>query len=653
MPNLTTNLDVTIVGTETVYGGLNVNIAPLSTALSVAVASTQQHTTDLNVTLAFGEILLNASLDLAVAEGGAASQLFALDTTVSTPLILGSHIVADPGVAVPYTIANLDGDVVDIVLGPNAVGVAQVTSFVNNGDGTGQFLADFNTTPAARRLSIIAIDDVDNESFESPLFLVDSFERVTLSDELTIRPAATASSEVCGRLIDAVPESGFILKRQYTVPYSYNTTRFALRAITAGSPVEITVLRRGLPGDPGETQIYTIIPESETTSVEIRLCRGVNVVSVLDAYNRSDTVIVAATTYASVLCAYAREIYNNSRVLITEQSNAIYSPTSTRLAEPLINFQDLLPDVQSQQTLATKLAVRALINSPGRQTGVADLLTALTLSTPIFVPQTPHDTYFEPSTIPLFNAQESFGGVEAHVWPANECVRRWLAFVHYLQSLPVFQIVEVTENEVLFFDDNNDLQRHVFDFTLDECSLTTLALQATCFDNIDVGISIFSESDLTICAATYPFDMRPVPSAPIHPVGDEYGVEFALDPGFDGYTDFSLTGHWDGGETLDSQGAMPALGSTTPCVYADGYVVKPLLLASANAYVDEVIGIVAVGEPQVARAVGLEIVIDLNNVQRTTDLDINIRPTVLTTALEVKIVGVEEQTVDLNVAITA
>jgi len=393
--------------------------------------------------------------------------------------------------------------------------------------------------------------------------------------------------------------------------------------------------------------------------ISIRLGRGTNVITAFDGYGRADTTIVAATTYAAVLCSYAREIYNNSRISIDEQEAAIFSPVSTRLAEPLLSFTDLLPDVRSQQTLAAKLAIRSLVADAGRQLGVRDMLTALTLSTPIFVPQLPDDRYFEPRVRPLFNSQEAFAGVDAHVWLANACVQRWLAFINYLENADAFELLEVSENEVIFRDDTGRLVRHVFDLAAEECSLTTLALQALCFDTIDIGVTIYSESDISICAATYPFDLRPVPRHPINPLSDEVGVELALDPGFDGYVDFSLTGHWDGGRVLDSQGPIPALGSGfSPCVYDEGYLIAPVLLASADTtiYAQPTIGIVtSIDAP--ARGVDLDLHLGATGLTVTARLDVNLQVTTLVTnqrtgALDMLVQGEQQLTVPLDVLIS-
>lgn len=608
---------------------------------------------DLDVAAAFGPVLLEMGMDMWIADGGAASQLFYLDTNVSVPLILGDHIVNDPGADIPYSIANLDTDVVSIGLGPDALGVFLVDSFINNGDGTGSFRATFDPSVPARQLTIIAVDDVDNESPESPIFIVNSFEQVQLSEDLTIVPKEVVSTSTCNRLLDGVPTSSFTLRRQYTLPYSYNKTSFEVRAITPNAAVTVTVLRRGLAGETDETQQYVLIPDQQVSIVNVRLGRGVNVISAIDQFGRSDTIIVAATTYAAILCSYAREIFNYSQVIIEEQEAAIFSPVSTRLAEPLLTFADLLPDVKAQQTLATKLAIRSLVSGAGREIGVRDLLTALTLSTPIFVQQNPDNLLFEPTTRPLYNVQEAFGGVEAHVWPANECVRSWLAFINFLSSSDVFQVVSISENEVVFYDDNGDLRRHVFDFAADQCSLTNLVQQQLCFEAVTVLVSIFSESDLVICAASYPLDMRPVPSHPMNQVLGEVENYGGLDPGFDGYVDYSVTDHWDGGNPLDSRGPMPAAGSGIPtCVYEDGYLFSPLGLLSTDIQIDEFIHASGTISVQPAVAVDLEVSLDLADVRIETPMDVSIGLPQLELGVDMVIEATVVLELGLSIAIT-
>jgi hypothetical protein len=601
---------------------------------------------------------VSTQLDLWVALGGAASQLFQLDTSVNQPLVSGEHVVSDAIGQATYDLLNLDADVVSIAPGASALGITTLSDFVNNGDGTGSFTAVFDTAIASRQLTVVATDDVGNESPESLIHIVNSLEQAELNDVLSIVPQETVSTATCNRLLDEVPASNFILKRQYTLPYSFDSTTFELRSVTPNSAVEIVAVRRGLPGDPDETQRYVVIPSNAVEPVRLRLGRGTNVISAYDQFGRSSTIVVAATTYASILCGYAREIYNTSRINVDEQETAIFSPVSTRLAEPFIQFGDLLPDVRSQQTLAAKLAIRGLVSGAGRQGGVTDLLSGLALSTPVWKEQAPEKTYFEPATIPLFNSNEAMGGLEAHVWLPNLCVRRWLAFVRYIDAAPGYSLVQVSESEVIFRTPAGDLRRHVFDFAADECSLTALAYENTCFDAIELGITIYSDTEIPICAAAYPFDFRPSPAYPVHPLSDEFGIELALDPGFDEYQTWSLTRRWDGGTPLDSMGAAPSSTSSfVPCVFENGHLVSPVLLASVSPSINAAPSISVLTDGVAARFVTLDLLLSAVGVEVTAALDMNVQDTSLavrerTASISVAVQGEESVTATLQVLVS-
>ncbi len=302
--------------------------------------------------------------------------------------------------------------------------------------------------------------------------------------------------------------------------------------------------------------------------------------------------------------------------------------------------------------LATKLAVRALVAGAGRQIGVRDILAALTLSTPIFVEEKPEEEFFEPAIIPMFNEQEAFAGVEAHVWLANECVRRWQAFVHILSNLDIFQVLSISENSVIFRDENGDVRRHVFDFKDDKCSLTNLALRSICFEVIDVNVAVFNILNVNLCAAEYPFDMRPVPNFPIYPMPDE-GVPFGIDPGFDGHPSFVITDHWDGGVLLDSQGPKPSIASGEDlCVFDNGYLVTPLALGSGEAVINEFIQVEAEYTVSPAAGVSLDVSIDLQNVKITTGLSISIGKSQKTASMDMLVSAVQEATAGMSVIIS-
>jgi hypothetical protein len=158
---------------------------------------------------------------------------------------------------------------------------------------------------------------------------------------------------------------------------------------------------------------------------------------------------------------------------------------------------------------------------------------------------------------------------------------------------------------------------------------------------------------IAICAAAYPFDMRPNASAPVWPIAGEFGVPLAWDPGFDGYEGVSLTDRWDGGGPLDSMAPEPSIAAALPtCVYDDGYVCLPLLLASVDCTAASAMSLVITGDTSPAVSTGLSLAIDMQGQQRGCAVDLVVGTTVKQAGVGVVVQGQQQRTVGLGVAIS-
>lgn len=629
MPFILSSFDLAVATNETLTASLDVHISDPYALLDVHVADTPNSNINLSVNVAIGPKVSVNLLDVYVQTGTPSSMYLFVDTTISVPVISGPLVASDLISEVEYVITNLDADIVEIIPGPNTIGLDEIVSFTNNGDGTGTMIVRFDPVIIPRKLSIQAKDDVDNISAESNILVVFVEGSGFLNSQLSLVPQRLVWSDTCDRLLDSMPETKFINRGQYNVPYSFNKTPFELRAVDPTRPIAITVTRMDLQGDPNRQSNTVIIPESELHLVNLSLGRGKNIITANDGI-RTTTIFVVATTYTAVECSYAKEIFNFALNEIEEQERAIFSPISTRLAEPYIDFQQDLPEIKSLQILATKLAVRSVVNETQKQSGVRDLLTALTLSTPIFVPEENPLVEYEPNVFPLFSPQEAFGGVDAHVWMQNSCVTQWVTFLRYLNNIEPFQILSVSESEIIFKDNNGEVTSHRFDFNDDDCSLLARIEKELCFASVSVAVSIFSEFRLVICAAQYPFDLCIINGAtedgvrtarmdilvdgpatetyfPVLPLSDE-NTPGGLDPGFTALDGLCVVDRFDGGNTLDSGGSNPQTIHVDPnppelvvtsepgllrsavdisiapepqCVF-ESYVVTPQSLASAD-----------------------------------------------------------------------
>jgi hypothetical protein len=486
------------------------------------------------------------------------------DTIVSTPGISGPTVIDYQAGQTTYEIHDLNADVVAIQLGPQSSGVEIVSgSFVNNGDGTGTFKIAFNSLLTSFKISIEAIDDVDNISEESNVIGVSARSETIPGTSLTIRPLYPVHKETCDRLLGDIPAGTFYLRAGFVIPYQFEPMPFTIKVLERGLPVSIAITREGPTGKP-ETIHQSLVPQFLTETVMLTMGRGRNLIYITDGTHH-DFIIVSATTYATVLCSVANEIYSYSQVELDEINRAIFSPISSRLAEPYLSFPEILPtpSVRSQQTLATKLAIRAHMADAGSSRAVRDMTTAISLQTPYVVElRNPH-TVFHPAIERINTTQEAFGGFDLHTWFHNDCLNRWGSFIRHIANSPErLRPVRISEEEILCEDQSGVIRRHVFDLADPTCSSLSSAIN--CLDNIQVRIIFFGDFTIPICAATYPFDscftgFNPLGSGRSNfdsTIGWDSGIPLdydMLDPGDDGWVGLCWADRWDSGVTISAQ----------------------------------------------------------------------------------------------------
>lgn len=480
------------------------------------------------------------------------------DTLVAAPTINGPVQIDYQTPQLTYELHNLDTDVVAIQLGPQASGVELVAgTFINNHDGTGTVQVAFSSTAISFRISVEVIDDVDNVSLESNVLGVVARAETIPGTSLQIRPQYPVHQQTCDRLLADIPQGTFYLRSGFVLAYNFDPIPFTLKILEKGVPVSIAVTREGSTGKP-ETIYQSFIPQNLTETVELSLGRGRNLIYVTDG-NHHDFIIVSATTFATVLCAIANEIYSHSQIELDEVHSAIYSPVSSRLAEPYLAFPEILPtpSVRSQQTLALKLAVRAHVVDSGSSRAVNDMTTAVSLQTSVPAELHNPSKRFQPAIDKVYTTQEAFGGFDMHTWFHNECMNRWDTFIRHLSNSPErYRPIRITEDEILFDDSTGTTRRHLFDFSNPACSSLSSAIN--CFDNIQISMNFFGDFVVPFCAAAYPFDSC---FTSAHPLGSgratfdsmipwDSGVPLdydLLDPGDDGWVGFCWADRWDSG----------------------------------------------------------------------------------------------------------
>jgi hypothetical protein len=316
------------------------------------------------------------------------------------------------------------------------------------------------------------------------------------------------------------PQGPFYLLNGNVTPKVPRATSFIIETDQVGSVVRVDIAKvnpAAIGVDPrSNPQTYFFQTIGTTTAVAIQLNPGLNQIQAQILGNPAEIVYyqVSASTIVALWEGWARVLYNEAVAIINDQEQAIFSNVGTRLLEPFINFQDLLPDIQSLQILSTRLIARGMIHNVGTNSGVQDLLTAFTLGTPVLRTME-RDNFDQDVLDPYTNTASQVYGQEAHIWMPNLGVASWAAFLRYLAAQEdLYTPVKVSEDEVAVTYQNN-LQIHTFNFATFGLDFITALALSQCFKSISINILLNSQVAFKICAAAYTFDLFITPSDPI------------------------------------------------------------------------------------------------------------------------------------------
>lgn len=357
------------------------------------------------------------------------------------------------------------------------------------------------------------------------------------------------------------PKGMFYLLNDIISPFTPNKTSLNIETESwyAGEILSITVSHIGEYGTGIDVRQITdtyssVVPSAKFTS-SINLCRGKNLITA-KIKNEETHLIVSATTIVSLWEAFARVLYNVSGKILNEQSDAISSTMATRLMEPFVSFQNLLPSVQSLKTMAFRFLARGLIHSVGTDTGIKDIIKALCLSTPIYRKMDKDTFDLFPALDPWTKSASQYAGYEAHVWMTDINIISWLSFLSYISNQPdIFEILSISESEVIF-KYYGEIQRH--EFTSGKIGTDSLLVQASteCFKSIFIKAFMESEVFVSMCAAAYTFDLFVTEDAAIGNFRKSFDRGFPFDSGLffdsdpidpftDGWVGLSLTGRFE------------------------------------------------------------------------------------------------------------
>lgn len=306
------------------------------------------------------------------------------------------------------------------------------------------------------------------------------------------------------------PKGKFYLIENEIVPYGPKPTTFRIDTDHVNEAITIEVVSTG-EKDVGINQAknasqINVVSTSTSFTISLQLFKGTNRIRASVRDVEESLLIVNATTIVALWEAFVRVLYNNSLKISEDLSRAIFSKLGTRLIEPFIGYQDLLPESQSLQILSTRLLTRGLLHHVGTAEGVTDIIKALAQTTPVYSPMDKQNFEIFPMLDQWTKQASAYAGLEAHVWLPNVGIASWVAFLRYISNQIDYDIINVTEDEVIFRY-QNILHRHKFDFDSFGTEFLNSLARSECFNSIRVLINVVSKVYINLCAAAYTFDL--------------------------------------------------------------------------------------------------------------------------------------------------
>jgi hypothetical protein len=397
-----------------------------------------------------------------------------------------------------------------------------------------------------------------------------------------------------------IPANTFIDKRFVVVPFTYETQPFLLEVDVADTVLNINIQNQTpyLQTNPiKQTSIYML---NTKQTVLLQLAEGYNYVVVTNNKTQETAfIVINCKRYATLLWAFAQEIYNNIQSILVEQQTAIFSKYATRLVEPLMaRVYSLLPSVKSLQMLSTRLITKTLVGKSGTDLGVSEMGSAFTLNHPFFSSLDKTTTDLDFSRYPLENYQEYLSGKIAHIWIPSFSLVRWKSFITFMNNLQGMTLNQIDEDEVIVTDQNGAVQRHFFNPD------PTDFFQQTQRVTLDIFGTLSSTLPINFIAPGYPFDMvitddnllgQDVASWDLGNLWDS-GISWdadTLDPQLT-FLGMSLIDRNEQAfiysDTLGYDSTMfPMFGTiVNPLVYTLGYYVKCAELETESASLDEI-----------------------------------------------------------------
>ena len=356
------------------------------------------------------------------------------------------------------------------------------------------------------------------------------------------------------------PRGTFYQIDKDTIPYLPRPTVLRLKTDRINEPLKMWI-ERSNESEAGvdsreNADEYDIIPTSENSTISVQLGLGKNkiLIETTTGVQESFFFYITVNDILTIWLSFLRDFYTNVIRKVDVQKQAINSLYATRLVEPFLPIQDLLPEIQSLRTLATRLSVNGILHSSGTNEGTNDLIKALSLSNPVYNQMDKDWFEFDPEGDPWTNLASQFYGTEAHVWIPNYGITKFTTLVKYLSANPSqYEIVDINEQQIRYMFQGK-LHTHSFDLDRYGADFIQQLARTECFNNIRVSMTIESLMSWRMKGASYTFDL--VLENPIGNARSSFDVDLPfdsnlpfdsddVDPWSDGWIGWSLSGRFE------------------------------------------------------------------------------------------------------------
>lgn len=302
-------------------------------------------------------------------------------------------------------------------------------------------------------------------------------------------------------MVNLIPAGSFYLQTlDDMVARSSELTDFVLQTDTA-APVNIYI---------NDRLVKTHIPKGERDIVPLPLAEppSGNAIVVDNGIDAPVHLNVVATYMTTLMDSLASQIYERAGRITGKYFDLFTSPWASFIIEWLIPWKRELPDVRSFRSMSLKMAANTMFGENGLDGGVRDMVSVFTSTTPVVIES--HNNYqWEPEIHQPYTSGDDLLSWDFHVWLPNLCLRRWAAFIQYINNTNKYNFVRADENVVMLHQRNSEwYQQHLFDNTGQGCSFRGLLNAMGCMDRLTFAGVMELQAYPSFCFWAHPFDQQ-------------------------------------------------------------------------------------------------------------------------------------------------